>query len=313
MEGDHYKKISSYSSEAAKWSNPVNEYKFKRVVKVFKKGDYEYPNGYKMNTYDVAEELKGGNFKPEKNDYGDNTLPSIAKEYLSLLKLAIKDSEQGNTLPRAALEKVVGKPVKVTGLKLERDTIPAIDKAIFAQYKTQINPRLGIQAWFLRSLNNNEHTMQAGHAKTKMLTHRAIVGHTDDWEPKPIYGEVTSEVPDFTNDTYTSKRLANIFAIGAQYQVGDNALISLDYGFNRSDFGRYMNGHTNFDHVRNTADFTVKGHSMGGTPHFWTARLDIGQSDYTRLVAGMPSWITNILLMVPSSVAMVQVLCQIVT
>ena len=157
-----------------------------------------------------------------------------------------------------------------------------IDKAIFAQYKTQINPRLGIQAWFLRSLNNNEHTMQAGHAKTKMLTHRAIVGHTDDWDPKPIYGDVTSEVPDLTNDMYTTNRLANIFAIGAQYQLGHNALLSLDYGLNRSDFGRYMNGHTNFDHVRNTADFTVKGHSMGGTPHFWTARLDIGQSDYTR-------------------------------
>ena len=282
MEGDHYKKISPWSSEANKWSNPVNEYKFKRVVKVFKNGNYESPNGYKMNSYDVAEELKGGNFKPEKNEYGDNTLPSIAKEYLKELLTAIKDSEQGNTLPRAALEKVVGKPVKVTGLKLERDNIPAIDKAIFAQYKTQVNPRLGIQAWFLRSLNNNEHSMQAGHAKTKMLTHRAIVGHTDEWDPKPIYGDVTSEVPDLANDTYTSKRLANIFAIGAQYQVGDNALISLDYGFNRSDFGRYMNGHTNFDHVRNTADFTVKGHSMGGTPHFWTARLDIGQSDYTR-------------------------------
>ena len=282
MEGDHYKKISPYSSEASKWSNPVNEYKFKRVVKVFKKGDYEYPNGYKMNDYNLVEELKGGNFNPEKNDYGDNTLPSIAKQYLSLLKLAIQDSEQGNALPRASLEKVIGKPIKVTGLKLERDTIPAIDKAIFAQYKTQVNPRLGIQAWFLRSLNNNEHTMQAGHAKTKMLTHRAIVGHTDDWDPKPIYGDVTTEVPDLTNDTYTTNRLANIFAIGAQYQLGHNALLSLDYGLNRSDFGRYMNGHTNFDHVRNTADFTVKGHSMGGTPHFWTARLDIGQSDYTR-------------------------------
>ena len=282
MEGDHYKKISSYSSEADKWSNPVNEYKFKRVVKVFKKGDYEYPNGYKMNDYNLVEELKGGNFSPEKNEYGDNTLPSIAKEYLSLLKLAIKDSEQGNALPRASLEKVIGKPIKVTGLKLERDTIPAIDKAIFAQYKTQVNPRLGIQAWFLRSLNNNEHTMQAGHAKTKMLTHRAIVGHTDDWEPKPIYGDVTSEVPDLTNDTYTTNRLANIFAIGAQYQLGHNALLSVDYGVNRSDFGRYMNGQTNYDHIPGTADFTVKGRSMGGTPHFWTARLDIGQSDYTR-------------------------------
>ena len=207
--------------------------------------------------------------------------------YLRELIRVLKTSEQGNTLPRAALEKVIGKPIKVTGLKLERDAIPAIDKAIFAQYKTQINPRLGIQAWFLRSLNNNEHTMQAGHAKTKMVTHTGITGYNTDWygdinPDDPIYGDVTSEVPDLTNDTYTTNRLANIFAIGAQYQLGHNALLSLDYGLNRSDFGRYMNGHTNFDHVRNTADFTVKGHSMGGIPHFWTARLDIGQSDYTR-------------------------------
>ena len=26
-------------------------------------------------------------------------------------------------------------------------------------------------------------------------------------------------------------------------------------------------------------DFTVKGHQMGGTPHFWMARLDIGRAD----------------------------------
>ena len=282
MENGYYKKIYSWKPEAAKYSNPVKDYKFKRVVKVFKKGESEWPKGDKILDYNVVEELKGGNFKSDKSEYGETTLPAIAKEYLKELLSAVKDSEQGNTLPRAALEKVVGKPIKVTGLKLERDVIPAIDKALFAQYKTQINPRLGIQAWFLRSLNNNEHTMQAGHAKTKMETHTGITGYTTGWYAEPIYGDVTSEVPDFTNDTYTSKRLANIFAIGAQYQVGDNALISLDYGFNRSDFGRYMNGHTNFDHIRGTADFTVKGHSMGGTPHFWTARLDLGQSDFTR-------------------------------
>ena len=95
----------------------------------------------------------------------------------------------------------------MTGLKLERDAIPAIDKAIFAQYKIQVNPRLGLQAWFLRSLNNNEHTMQAGHAKTKMVTHTGITGYNTDWAgdinpDDPIYGDVTSEVPDLTNDIY---------------------------------------------------------------------------------------------------------------
>ena len=283
----YYKKISSSAPEAKKLDNPIKEYKFKRVVKIFEKGDYVSGKGSKMNDVDIAETLKSANFATTTSDYTEGKMQFFPELYLRELIRVLRSSEQGNTLPRAALEKVIGKPIKVTGLKLERDTIPAIDRAIFAQYKTQVNPRLGLQAWFLRSLNNNAHSMQAGHVKTKMVTHTGITGYNTDWAgdinpDDPIYGDVTSEVPDFTNDTYTSKRLANIFAIGAQYQVGDNALISLDYGFNRSDFGRYMNGHTNFDHVRNTADFTVKGHSMGGTPHFWTARLDIGQSDYTR-------------------------------
>ena len=282
IEDGYFKQLNSWGSETDKYDKPIKEYKFKRIVKVLKKGENVWPKGNKIDEFNVVDELKGGAFKSSNAEYGAKTLPDIAQAYLKELMSAIKDSEQGNTLPRAALEKVIGKPVKVTGLKLERDVIPAIDRALFAQYKTQVNPRLGLQAWFLRSLNNNAHSMQAGHAKTKMVTHSAIVGHTDDWDPKPIYGDVTSEVSDLTNDTYTSKRLANIFAIGAQYQLGHNALVSLDYGFNRSDFGRYMNGHTNFDHVRNTADFTVKGHSMGGTPHFWMARLDLGQSDFTR-------------------------------
>lgn len=283
----YYKKVSSSAPEAKKLDNPIKEYKFKRVVKIFEKGDYVSGKGSKMNDVDIAETLKSANFATTTSDYTEGKMQFFPELYLRELIRVLRASEQGNTLPRAALEKVIGKPIKVTGLKLERDTIPAIDRAIFVQYKTQVNPRLGLQAWFLRSLNNNAHSMQAGHVKTKMVTHTGITGYNTDWAgdinpDDPIYGDVTSEVPDFTNDTYTSKRLANIFAIGAQYQVGDNALISLDYGFNRSDFGRYMNGHTNFDHVRNTADFTVKGHSMGGTPHFWTARLDIGQSDYTR-------------------------------
>lgn len=287
LDDGHYKKINSWDAEAKKFDNAAKNFKFNKVVKIFESGNYVSGKGNKMNDVDIAETLKSANFVTTTSDYTEGKMQFFPELYLRELIRVLRSSEQGNTLPRAALEKVIGKPIKVTGLKLERDTIPAIDRAIFAQYKTQVNPRLGLQAWFLRSLNNNAHSIQAGHVKTKMVTHTGITGYNKDWYGEinpddPIYGDVTSEVPDFTNDTYTSKRLANIFAIGAQYQVGDNALISLDYGFNRSDFGRYMNGHTNFDHVRNTADFTVKGHSMGGTPHFWTARLDLGQSDYTR-------------------------------
>ena len=285
---DEAKALLPKTMKLDKLTSKVKDFKFKRVVGIKKLGEYDYTiGGKKAEDINITDELKAANFSSIPGEFSTGDVTKIARKYLSELKLAIGDSEQGNTLPRAALEKVIGKPIKVTGVKLERDTIPAIDKAIFAQYKTQINPRLGIQAWFLRSLNNNEHTMQAGHAKTKMVTYKGITGYNKDWYGDddlndPIYGEITKEVPDLTNDTYTTNRLANIFAIGAQYQLGHNALLSLDYGLNRSDFGRYMNGHTNFDHVRNTADFTVKGHSMGGTPHFWTARLDIGQSDYTR-------------------------------
>ena len=43
--------------------------------------------------------------------------------------------------------------------------------------------------------------------------------------------------------------------------------------------GRYLNGNTVYQHERGTADFALKGHEMGGAPHFWMARLDIGRAD----------------------------------
>ena len=55
--------------------------------------------------------------------------------------------------------------------------------------------------------------------------------------------------------------------------------MSFDYGQNRTDLGRYLNGHTVYEHERGTADFILHGHQSGGTPHFWAARLDIGKSD----------------------------------
>ena len=43
--------------------------------------------------------------------------------------------------------------------------------------------------------------------------------------------------------------------------------------------GPLFNGNTVYQHERGTADFALKGHQMGGTPHFWMARLDIGRAD----------------------------------
>ena len=268
-------------------NSPIHKYKFKRVVGIKKVGAYDYTtSSHKIEDVNVINELKEANFSSIENYYSEGTVTNIVKKYLEELKVTIQDSEQGNTLPREALEKVIGKPIKMTGLKLERDIIPAIDKAIFAQYKTKVNSRLGVQAWFLHSIKDRNLSLQAGHLKTKVVTHTGITGYELDWgglpDPdSPIYGDVTTEVSDYTNDVYTTRGLANVFGIGFQYQLGNTGLLSFDYGQNRTSFGRYMNGYTNFDHVPNTADFTVKGHSMGGTPHFWTARLDIGQSDYT--------------------------------
>ena len=272
-------------------NKPSSDYHLTGVTKIVKKSfDYSYHN-YVYGDVNIVEELKEGNFSTIDSKLSEGNLPRIANDYLSALDRAIRDSETENTLPREALEKVIGKPIQVTGLTLQRDTIPAIDKAIFAQYKTKLNNKLGVQAWFLHSLNDKNIEFKSGFMNTTTKTLKVQIGKEPDildelgyveTEGAPIYGDKTIELPNPINHTYTSNKLANVFAIGLQYQLGHSALLSLDYGQNRTDFGRYMNGHTNYEHTPGTADFKLKGHSIGGTPHFWTARLDIGQSDYTR-------------------------------
>ena len=289
LENGEYKKLSETEQDAL--TTPIPKYKFNGMKKIFKE---EYDSTlYKsvMKDIDIIEVLKEANFNTtEDADYAEGRLPKIAKQYLADLKSAVQDSETGNTLPREALEKVIGKPIKVTGLTLQRDTIPAIDKAVFAQYKTKINKKLGVQAWFLHSLNDKNIEFKSGFMESEKKTIHIQTGtgpvtyDEDGYEVpgEPIYEDREIELTNPINHTYTSNKLANVFAIGLQYQLGNSALLSVDYGQNRTDFGRYMNGHTNYEHTPGTADFRLKGHSMGGTPHFWTARLDIGQSDYTR-------------------------------
>ena len=275
--------------EQSKFTNPISEYKFNGIKKVFKE-EYSWTASKNVQSdVDIVKELKEANFDTLEDAYhAQGQIPVIAKAYLEALKLAIEDSETGNTLPREALERVIGKPIKVTGLKLQRDTIPAIDRAIFAQYKTKVNSKLGLQLWFLHSINDKNHDFRAGRAETKEVTRRIFKGNKKDswgydtYPITPIYEDATFKENVLSNDVYKSNKLANVFSIGLQYQLGNSALLSVDYGQNRTNFGRYMNGHTNYEHTPGTADFKLKGHSMGGTPHFWTARLDIGQSDYTR-------------------------------
>ena len=289
LENGEYKQLSEAEQDAL--TTPIPKYKFNGMKKIFKE---EYDRTlYKsvMKDVDIIGVLKEANFNTtEDADYAEGRLPKIAKQYLADLKSAVQDSETGNTLPREALEKVIGKPIQVTGLTLQRDTIPAIDKAIFAQYKTKLNNKLGVQAWFLHSLNDKNVDFKSGFMEAEKKTIRVQTGtgpvkyDEDGFEipGDPIYEDKTIEVTNPINHTYTSNKLANVFAVGLQYQLGNSALFSVDYGQNRTDFGRYMNGHTNYEHTPGTADFRLKGHSMGGTPHFWTARLDLGQSDFTR-------------------------------
>ena len=289
LENGEYKKLTETEQDAL--TTPIPKYKFNGVKKIFKES-YDWSlSKTVVKDVNVIDELKEANFNSkEPAYYAEGTLPKIAKQYLADLKSAVQDSETGNTLPREALEKVIGKPIQVTGLTLQRDTIPAIDKAVFAQYKAKINEKLGVQAWFLHSLNDKNLNFKSGFMEAEKKTIRVQTGtgpvkyDEDGFEipGDPIYEDKTIEVTNPINHTYTSNKLANVFAIGLQYQLGHSALLSLDYGQNRTDFGRYMNGHTNYEHTPGTADFRLKGHSMGGTPHFWTARLDIGQSDYTR-------------------------------
>ena len=52
-----------------------------------------------------------------------------------------------------------------------------------------------------------------------------------------------------------------------------------DYGVNTTDFGKYMNGHTRYEHTRGTSDFAIKGRGAGSAPNFWVMRLDLGKAD----------------------------------
>lgn len=209
-----------------------------------------YKDGvYHYNPSDVVNELVKANYTGNEGDptrYGME-LPKVAYNYLDKLERVARAAEQENKQPRTSLGNIVGNIIKTEGTILEKDTIPALDRAAFIQAKKQFGDRLGLQAWYLRS---------TGHDNYKMTVAK-----------------------DKGNETTAFDRLANVFGIGAVYQVGKKAKLSVDYGQNRSDFGRYMNGRTMYEHERGTADFKVRGREVGKTPTFWTVRLDVGQSD----------------------------------
>ncbi len=215
---------------------------------------YKYDSGkYVFSDYDAKDALYNKNFTMSYNDWGEGSsdygwgMTPAMYNYLYNLEKVVHDAESENKLPREAIGKIIGNIIQTEGVVLEKDTIPPIETAAFVQVKKQIGNRLGLQAWYLRSFNGSKRTFLNANGNS--------------------------------NDEQSFSNIANVFGIGAKYQIGESAVLTVDYGQNRSKFGRYMNGNTVYDHERGTADFTVKGHQMGGTPHFWMARLDIGRAD----------------------------------
>ena len=182
------------------------------------------------------------------------SVTTLVEKYWQAIKWTLQNSvEDGTDLPRVGLG-AIGKKVQVTGTVLERDRIPAIKQAAYMQVRHEVTPNLGVAAFYLRSLGGNTHTFRAANGTE--------------------------------NDVDTFDTLANVVGVGARYRLTKNAALSFDYGANFTDFGRYMNGHTRYEHASGTSDFAIKGRERGTTPTFWVMRLDVGQADMD--VAG--SW-----------------------
>ncbi|WP_037351009.1 TonB-dependent siderophore receptor [Selenomonas sp. FOBRC9] len=177
-------------------------------------------------------------------------LNKVAAAYWTALKDVLEASEHENKLPRSALGALVGNLVKTTGIVLEKDRIPPIDKAFFIQARREITPQLGVAAWYLRSVGDKTYTARAANGTG--------------------------------NDVSTFNHLANVIGVGAKWQMGKKTAVSFDYGMNRTAFGKYMNGTSVFEHKARTDVFTPRGRHVGSMPVFWTARLDIGESDTDR-------------------------------
>ena len=233
------------------YGQPASDYEFTGFLGA---KTYKYDSGsYVFSDYDAKDAIYKKNFTMSSNDWGEGSseygwgMPNALFNYMYNLEKVVHDAESENKLPREAIGKIIGNIIETEGVVLEKDTIPPIETAAFVQVKKQIGDRLGLQAWYLRSFNGSKRTFLNANGNA--------------------------------NDEQSFSNIANVFGIGAKYQIGESTAITVDYGQNRSKFGRYMNGNTVYDHERGTADFTIKGHQMGGTPHFWMARLDIGRSD----------------------------------
>ncbi|WP_127061018.1 TonB-dependent receptor domain-containing protein [Veillonella sp. 3627] len=187
-----------------------------------------------------------------------NTYSRMVVSFFDNMRKTLTEADHYSKLPREALGNATGKVIPTEGVIIQRDVIPAVKRAGFIQYRQQVNNKLGVTAWYLRSTGHENHT----------------VHYTSDKG----------------NESRSFGRLANVFGLGLKYQIGYNTAVSFDYGQNRTDFARYMNGGSIYqstagkvyDNPAGNPQFELKGHKTGGTPHFWALRFDVGQSDYHR-------------------------------
>ena len=171
----------------------------------------------------VGDELYKENYleiKETPNDYGiDKTYgadyyPYLIAQYFNKLVSVLEATDGHSKLPREAFTPYTGAIIPAEGIVLQRDVIPPIKRAGYVQLRHMVGKQLGLTAWYLRSMGNDTTTVQFAS------------------------GLGTSST--------TFKGVANVVGIGAKYSTG-NASVSFDYGQNRTDFGRFMNGRTMYN------------------------------------------------------------------
>ncbi len=141
------------------------------------------------------------------------------------------------------------------GNVLVQDQVPSVKRAAFLQAKHRFGRHLGVQAWYLRSTGDDTHSLQ--------------------------YADLNAAEG---NSTYSYDRLASVFGLGFKWRLGSNVSFSYDWGQNRTDFGRMLNGSSVSKYVEGSSSaspdrYDYYGREQGGTPRFWVARLDFGRSD----------------------------------
>ena len=201
---------------------------------------------YKANVVDINDSGTSGLINVKGSAY----YPSMIASYFNSLARMLEKADGNSRLPREALGKYTGAVIPSIGVVLERDTIPPIEKAAYVQVKHMVTPRLGLAAWYLRSFGGSDYRFYTANGNA-------------------------TEAHEFNN-------MANVFGVGAKYQLNHNVSVSFDYGQNRSDFGRFMNGNTHYDHKAGSSQFDIKGRDVGGVPHFWALRFDVGRADMNK-------------------------------